>query len=279
MLNKLIVSLGIFAVSMFFVPTAQAANSLYYTFNQDGILGESFPMNTSTSQYFWLNSGGKMPIKDGVGGTIQGPLPAIDKWRLLYNKSNALDTGNGYYPQNLFRWVTKSTWTNISQELPFKITKMNLTDTPNRDGYSGVLLFARYASDGQTTYYAGVRQDGAVVIKKKYKGTYYTMKEVGGIFSNGSPYNKTTNPNLIPENKWMAIKFDVVNKADGTATLDLYLDKNYDLKTKRAWTKVASAVDAPNKYGASPVLPANYAGIRTDYMDVLFDNYRLTETP
>jgi hypothetical protein len=277
MINKILISSGVFALSLFFVPTAQAASSLYYTFNSDGTLYESFPMESSSSQYFWLNSGAKLPIKSGVGGTNQGALPATDKWRLLYAKNNPLDTGDGYYPQNLFRWVTRSTWTNISQELPFQITKLNKTNTPNRDGYSGVLLFARYASDGQTTYYAGVRQDGAVVIKKKYKGTYYTMAQVNGIFSNGKPYNKDTNPNLIPENKWMAIKFDVINKADGTATLDLYLDKSYDVKTSRTWTKVASATDAPNKYGSTPVLTTNHAGIRTDYMDVLFDNYRLTE--
>jgi hypothetical protein len=278
MIKKLSVTLGLFALSVFIAPTAQAATSLYYTFNSDGVLAESFPMESSSSKYFWLNSGGKLPIKGGVGGTLQGPLPANDYWRVLYGKNNPLDTGNGYYPQNLFRWVTRSTWTNISQELPFKITKMNLTDTPNRDGYSGVLLFARYASDGQTTYYAGVRQDGTPVIKKKYKGTYYTMSQPAAIFSNGSPYNKDTNPNLIPENKWMAIKFDVVNKADGTAALNLYLDQNYDIKTARNWKLVASATDAPNKYGSTPVLTTNYAGIRTDYMDVLFDNYRLTET-
>jgi hypothetical protein len=277
MTNKILISLGVFALSLFFIPTAQAATSLYYTFNSDGVLHESFPMESSSSKYFWLNSGGKMPIANGLGGTIQGALPATDKWRLLYAKNNPLDTGDGYYPQNLFRWVTQSTWTNISQELPFKITKLNKTDTPNRDGYSGVLLFARYASDGQTTYYGGVRQDGAVVIKKKYKGTYYTMSQVNGIFSNGKPYNKNTNANLIPENAWMAIKLDVVNQADGTATLDLYLDKNYDIKTARKWEKIATAVDAPNKYGSTPVLTTNHAGVRTDYMDVLFDNYRLTE--
>jgi hypothetical protein len=276
-MKKIVTSLGVFALSLFFIPTAHAAGSLYYTFNVDGTLEESYPMESSSSKYFWLNSGGKLPIKSGIGGTNHGALPAADKWRVLYAKNNPLDTGDGYYPQNLFRWVTRSTWTNISQELPFRIDKLNKTNTPNRDGYSGVLLFARYASDGQTTYYAGVRQDGTAVIKKKYKGTYYTMLQTGPIFSNGSPYNKDTNPNLIPENKWMAIKFDVVNKADGTASLDLYLDKNYSVGTARTWTKVASAVDAPNKYGSTPVLPNNYAGIRTDYMDVSFDNYRLTE--
>jgi hypothetical protein len=198
-MNKKFIIAAVFAVTFFATtPIAHAATSLYYTFNSDGILHESYPMEASSSKYFWLNSGGQMPIKAGLGGTNQGALPATNKWRLLYNQNNPLDTGNGYYPQNLFRWVTRSTWTNISQELPFKIAKLNKTNTPNRDGYSGVLLFARYASDGQTTYYAGVRQDGAVVIKKKYKGTYYTMSQVNGIFSNGSPYNRDSNPEPYP---------------------------------------------------------------------------------
>jgi len=275
--KKFIVAAIMGTVFIATTPIAHAATSMYYTFNVDGVLHESWPMDSSSSKYFWLNSGGKLPIENGIGGTIQGKLPTNDKWRQLYAKNNPLDTGNGYYPQNLFRWVTRSTWDNVSQELPFKITEMNLTDTPNRDGYSGVLLFARYQPDGQTTYYAGLRQDGGVVIKKKYNGTYYTLKQVNGVFSNGKPYDRNSNPNLIPEDKWMAIKFDVKNKSDGSVSLDLYLDQNYDIKKARDWKLVASAADQNNKYGGSPVLSTAHAGVRTDYMDVLFDNYRLTE--
>lgn len=258
-----------------------AATSQYYTFNSDGVLHEAGSMSQSSSPYFWLNSGGKMEIKSGIGGTIHGALTATDKWRVLYGKNNPLDTGNGYYPQNLFRFVTKSTWTNVSQELPFKIDKMNLTDTPNRDGYSGILLFSRYSGNGQNTYYAGIRQDGAAVIKKKIQvngassGTYYTMLQKNGIFP--GTYNRTTNANLIPENKWMALKLDTIDKSDGTTVINLYLDLNYDIKTTRNWKLIASATDSNGKYGGTKVLPAAYAGIRTDYMDVSFDNYRLTE--
>ena len=275
--KKFIVAAIMGTVFIATTPIAHAATSMYYTFNVDGVLHESWPMDSSSSKYFWLNSGGKLPIENGIGGTIQGKLPTNDKWRQLYAKNNPLDTGNGYYPQNLFRWVTRSTWDNVSQELPFKITEMNFTDTPNRDCYSGVLLFARYQPDGQTTYYAGLRQDGGVVIKKKYNGTYYTLKQVNGVFSNGKPYDRNSNPNLIPEDKWMAIKFDVKNKSDGSVSLDLYLDQNYDIKKARDWKLVASAADQNNKYGGSPVLSTAHAGVRTDYMDVLFDNYRLTE--
>ncbi|MES2216070.1 MAG: hypothetical protein V4481_02130 [Patescibacteria group bacterium] len=284
-MNKKFIIMAVFA-ALFFVtlPTVHAAtNSLYYTFNQDGTLAESFPMDSSSSKYFWLNSGGKMVIKNGLGGTQQGPLPAADAWRVLYGKNNPLDTGNGYYPQNLFRFVTRSTWNNLSEELPFKITKMNLTDTPNRDGYSGVLLFSRYSGDGQNTYYAGIRQDGTAVIKKKIKiggassGTYFTMLQTSQIFP--GTYNKTTSPNLIPQDKWMALKLDTINQADGSVKLDLYLDQNYNASTTRTWKLVASATDSNGKYNGTPILGAAYAGIRTDYMDVLFDNYRLTETP
>lgn len=285
-------SLIISVVTPIFVSSAVAASSQLYTFNVDGILQEASSISQSSSQYFWVNSGAKLIIKDGIGMTIQGALPSNDKWRLLYAKSNPLDTGDGYYPQNIFRLITRNTWKNIGQEVAFKITKTNLTNTPNRAGYSGVLLMSRYQDDGQTMYYGGIRQDGTAIIKKKIRtgtsgsGTYYTIASgVNGaqnnaIFSNGKLYDKYSNPNLIPENKWMKLKLEVKDMIDssgrpnGKVSLALYIDK----LNNGTWTLIANGEDSSGKYGGSPIISnAGYAGVRTDYMDVQFDNYRLIE--
>src|SRR6185436_13820912 len=107
------------------------------SFNNNGTLEESYPMSASTSPYYWVNSGGRLICTNGVGQTVFGALPTNDKWRLAYAISNPLDTGTGYYPQNIFRLITRSTWHNVSQELMFNINSIVMTDTPNRDGYSG----------------------------------------------------------------------------------------------------------------------------------------------
>lgn len=250
---------------------ARAVSSPFvYTFNAPGTLAEAGSMGESSSPYFWVNSGAYLIIQDGLGKTVQGKLSTSNFWRTLYGSSNPLDTGNGYYPQNLFRLVTRSSWTNTSQEMQFKIQHTNLTDTSNRDGYSGVLFFSRYR-DNDNLYYAGIRQDGTSVIKKKIGGTYYTMDQ-RQVFS-GS-YDKWSNPSLIPQKQWMRMRLVTQSQADGSVSLTLYLDKN----DTGSFVEIGHAVDKNGAYGGSPVVngPA-YAGIRTDYEDVFFNDYRLTE--
>jgi hypothetical protein len=154
----------------------------------------------------------------------------------------------------------------MSQEVKFNIQKLNKTDTPNRDGYSGILLMSRY-KDGNNLYYSGIRQDGDAVIKKKKNGTYTTLAQKATKFKTSS-YNKTTNPNLIPERKWMRLKETTVTLADGSVRIDLYLDDNND----GTYEKILSATDTSNTVSGS-----GYTGIRTDYMDMHFEDYRVTK--
>jgi hypothetical protein len=240
---------------------------LHYTFRMDGTLAESGSITEGSSPYFWLNSGAYLILKDGVGKTNHGALPASNKWRLAYASNNALDTANGYYPQNLFRLVTKSTWKDFDQSVRFRIDSINETDTPNRDGYSGILLMSRYR-DSDNLYYAGIRMDGTAVIKKKYQGTYYTLASSGKLFNTSEQYNKDSNPNLLPEDKWMRLKTTVVDQNDGSTKIELWLDRN----DGGTWERIASATDTSGTVKG----PAS-AGIRTDYMDATFDDYTLTE--
>ncbi len=243
-----------------------------YTFGSAGSIEETGSISESSSPYFWINSGGRFIIENGVGKTVQGPLKTGDRWQLLYAAANPLDTDKGYYPQNIFRLLTRSTWNNMTQEVRFKIAKINMTETPNRDGYSGVLLFNRYR-DGNNLYYTGIRMDGSAIIKKKIKGSYYTLATTS-VFKADSGYEKSTNPNLIPGNRWMRLKSEVRDLPNGDVSITLWVDKT----DTGNWTQVANAIDKTGLYGGSEVIRGGgYAGIRTDYLDTWFDDYKITE--
>jgi hypothetical protein len=259
------------------VPTAFAitprvvSSPFTYNFSSNGMLDEVGSMSETSSPYFWLNSGGKFIIDGGIGKTIQNALPVGNFWQLAYALSSGVDTDHGLYPQNLFRLLTSSTWNNFTQEVSFKITKIHMTETPNRDGYSGILLFNRY-KDSDNLYYTGIRMDGTAVIKKKLKGVYYTLA-TGNVFSSETAYDKDTNPNLIPGNRWIRLKSEVHDLSSGEVSVALFIDKT----NSGTWTPVLSTVDKTGQTSGTAVISgAGYAGIRTDYMDVIFDDYKLT---
>lgn len=253
------------------VPEAFAAapapvNSPYlYTFNAAGTLVEAGSAIESTSRYWWLNSGGYLNIKNGRGHTVQGSLPAGDPWRILYAQTNPVDTDNGLHPQNIFRLVTQSKWQTAAQEAFFVINKDNLSSSANRYESNGILLFNRY-QDSQNLYYTGIRVDGAAVIKKKQNGKYTTLAYIPSVYP--GIYNRTTNPNLLPKNKWIGLRSEVKNNPEGSVKITLYVDKGW---TGR-WQKVAEVTDG--WANGTPITNAGFGGIRTDFMDVMFDNYR-----
>lgn len=241
------------------------AAAFSYSFAVDGSLQESSSSGSSTSPYWWVNSGGYMKLYGGRGHTSEENLPLNNLWRLLYLQSNPLDTDNGFHPQNIFRLVTKEKWQDIRQEVYFKITKDNLSPSPNRAEHNGLLLFNRYV-DGNNLYYTGVRVDGAAVIKKKKNGVYTTLAYVPGIYP--GTYNRDSNPNLLPKNKWIGLRSEVVNNNDGSVSIKLYIDKNWN----NNWVKIAEVTDAQNT-----ITSEGSGGIRTDFMDVTFDNFKANE--
>ncbi|MEK7088281.1 MAG: hypothetical protein AAB952_00875 [Patescibacteria group bacterium] len=242
----------------------------YYTFKIDGTLSETGKMDDSSSPYWWLNSGGLFYLKDGMGKTIQNELPTLNKWRLAYSLSNPLDTDNGYHPQNIFRMVLRSQWRDFQQEAYFKINNLNLSASPNRNASNGLLLFNRY-QDAFNLYYTGLRVDGYAVIKKKINGVYYTLA-YKSFYNAAAPYNRDTNPNLLPKNTWIGLRSEVKTNPDNTVSVKFFIDKD---KTGN-WILIAEATDDGKSYGGAAILQEGYAGIRTDFMDVEFDDYRIT---
>lgn len=249
------------------VRTAPVVSPFLYTFNARGILQEAPRMAESTSSYWWLNSGGELHTGAGVGNTMQGEAPLLNRWRIAYALSNSVDTDGGAHPQNIFRLVSRSSWEDVSIELPFRIAKHNFSDSPNRNASNGVLLMGRYV-DGDNLYYAGIRDDGYAIIKKKIGGTYHTLAAVQ-LFGTPGKYDRETTPSLLPTGSWMRIKMTIQNAWDGSVLIRLYLDRKND----GTYVSVLSARD--RGISGSPLRESSHVGIRTDFKDVEFGSIRI----
>lgn len=251
---------------------AVIASPFVYSFNAAGVLNEADSMQNSTSPYWWLNSGGELILQSGIGETMQGEAPLLNRWRILYALSNPLDTDGGTHPQNLFRLVSKSVWNNVSEEAHFFIVKDNFSTSPNRNQSNGLLLMSRYTGDGQTLYYAGVRVDGTAVIKKKIKGVYYTLAQkqiFPGTYAITA--GTSTSQNLLPHGTWIGLKSETVTGSDGHVTVTLYMQNQ-----NGTWVRILSAVDdgGTSVGHTTPIIGAQYSGVRTDFMDVELSNFR-----
>lgn len=249
------------------VTAASTPSPYLFDFNQISSVEEASSEINSGSPYWYVNSGAYLKMDGSRGSTNLGELALTDYWKNLYSLNNPVDTDLGFHPQNIFRLITRSKWENFRQEAYFVIKKSNLSDSPNRNQSNGILLFNRY-KDSQDLYYTGVRVDGSAIIKKKKNGIYYTMAEIKNVFP--GTYNHDTNPNLLTLNKWIGLRSEVYDE-DGLVKIKLYTDKNWT----GTWQLVAEVADDGKTYGGAAITGAGFAGIRTDFMDVQFENYRL----
>lgn len=254
---------------LFFYHHKLSESTLPLIFSEKITLEETGKMSKSLSPNWWLNSGGVMTIATGSARTNFGPLEKNSYWQKLYAKNNSRDTDDGYYPQNIFRLVTLRKWQNLEQQLYFNIDKINLSDSSYRNESNGVLLFNRYY-DGDNLYYTGLRVDGHAVIKKKIDGKYYTLAEKD-IFSGGNTYDRDKNPTFLPLQKWIGIRSTLNNVGNDTVDIKFYVD----LEQTGDWKLVLEKSDKSKDYGKAPLLDSSHAGIRTDFMDVEFQNYKI----
>lgn len=243
------------------------SNNDTYGLSTNTTVTEAGSMSNSKDNNWWVNSGAYFYTNDKIGRTIKGELPINDYWRKVYASSNPVDTDNGYHPQNIFRLLTKNKFLNSTQEAYFKIDKYNTSSSPNREGHNGFLFLNRYV-DSNNLYYTGLRVDGSVIIKKKLAGRYYTLAQTKVL---PGTYNRTSNPNLIPTNTWIGLRSTIKNNTDGSVTINIYLDKD----NNNNWILATQVTDS-GKQGAV-IKSYAYAGIRTDFMDVQFTNYKIKE--
>jgi hypothetical protein len=245
------------------VQEAEVGNLLETHFeNEEGSLHEQRNPDESGSKYWWVDSGGLFVVRDGMGMTVQGELDRFSKWRIAYNASNPQDTDGGYRPQNIFRLISRSEWSDVSEEVGFRITTDNLSVSPNRNESNGVLLMSRYL-DNDNLYYAGIRVDGAAVIKRKRDGVYETLAYEKIL--NGT-YGRESNPSLLPKNEWMSMRMTTENLPNGGVHIELFLKRNSETE----WRKILQADDLHEQ----AIETKGRIGIRSDFMDVQFDDFR-----
>lgn len=234
------------------------------TSSKENTLEETDNPKTSSSQDWWLDSGGLAYFSDDKISTIQGDLSRDNHWRQEYAGTNPIDTDSGLHPQNLFRLISKKFWGDLSEQAYFNLKKYHVSASDNRNESNGLLLFARYA-DADNLYYAGLRVDGLAVIKKKYQGGYSVLGEQA-VFP--GTYDRDKNSNLLPMDRPLGIKLEVSDTKDGGVNLDLYLDTN----NTGDWQKILSAKDEANNH---PLSGASAVGIRTDFADVVIKDYEI----
>lgn len=253
-------------------PAPREARELAEDFDGTWILAEAGKPAESPSDRWWLNSGARLEAFGGVARTVHGELPATDSWRRRYARSSPRDTDGGRHPQNLFRLVSQSEWKDVSQELRFRISRVNGSESPERDGWSGVFLFQRF-QDGGTTYYAGLRVDGTAVIKRKLGGRYVTLAQER-VFGSAKEYDRERNPVLIPIGRWLEMRSLVVDDRGGGVRIELFVrEPEIDSGWRRAVAVIDDGVDG------EPIRAAGSVGLRTDFMDVAFDRLIVREPP
>lgn len=242
----------------------RADEPFIYPFTTPGVLLESDESAHSASEYWWLNSGAKLIITEEYGETIQGPLNPLDPWRLEYALDNPVDTEAGFHPQNLYRLVSRKHWGDVRTECFYYIVGDNESLSPNRNGSNGLFLMSRYSPGGQTLYYAGIRVDGQAVIKKKYRGEYSTLAETT-LFP--GEYSRGKKPDLLPHQEWLGLRMET--KTDG----DIVIIRLYVQAEDGTWQMVLEAIDTTTG-SEKPIFQSGPVGIRTDFMDVRFRDFR-----
>jgi hypothetical protein len=206
-------------------------------------------------------SSGALFFRDGgVGRTIVGELPADSPWRARYARSNPRDTDGGAHPQNVFRVVRRQSLGDASQSLTFRILRTNRTSSGNRNASNGVFLFQRYLGENDL-YATGIRVDGNAAIKKKSGGRTYTLG-LADLFGGGRGWNSGGNSNFIPEGRAITIRTESRDEAGGVHRRWFVDDR-----------LVIDLVD-DGRIGGSPHFGSGLGGIRTDFMDLEFDDYR-----
>ncbi len=252
-----------------FAATRPLTVPFHYHFTTPGTVLDAPSSEKSTSLYFWLVSGSKITIAGGIGTTATGSSPAKSETRKEYAASDPVTSDGGTHPQNLFRMFLKDFVSEPSVQIYVKRIKDNLSNPANRNPYIGESLFARYQGE-DNHYYGGLRADGAVVIKKRTGSKYQTL---GSKKILPGTYDKESNYDLMPLNKWIGLKLEVLDTSKGPQ-LTLYTD----IGKTGTWTKVLSVVDDPARFGP-PVKGAGLVGIESDFADAQFDEFLVNPIP
>ncbi len=138
----------------------------------------------------------------------------------------------------------------------------------DRHPYNGESIIARYADDNNY-YYAGLRADGAAVIKKKTNGIYQTLL-LKQVFA--GTYSAASNPDLIPLKTWVGLRLAVADNASGVPVLTL----STDVGKTGVWKQVLTVSDDTARFGRA-LSAGGMVGVESDHADAQLDNFKVTD--
>jgi hypothetical protein len=195
-----------------------------------------------------LLAGGYATVTEDGLETIQGAVEKDDPWRSKYLRSNAMDTESGYYPQNVFRLVTVESYKDSSTEVYFNVRNFNPSTSPNKNDSNGVYILSRYTEVGNF-YMAGLDMLGNAVIRKRLWGAYTTLTDAKLL-------------EALPRDTLIGLRL-VTETLSDTTQLKLYVDQGEGLKL------VMEVEDT------GEIIKEGYAGLRSDFMDVVYENFKV----
>lgn len=223
------------------------------------VLEETAHPTESDHSEWRLASGGLAIVEGKNANTLYGSLEPENKWRKIYLRRNPMDTDNGYHPQNIFRLLSKVRWREPSQSISFTIIRDQLSTSPNRNESSGIFLLSKYQNESNY-YYAGITVDGRAVIRKKQSGIFVTLAEEK-ILEEEDEYDRWENPSLLPKATPITMQTETFEENE-SLIIKLYVNSDLVLEAR----------------DNQPILSApGLVGIRSDFMDVRFNNYETKE--
>ena len=227
------------------------------------VITETDAPETSTAHpLLWLNSGALFTISHGVGATILEDLSASSTWSAYYADTNPVDTDNGLHPQNIFRLLTKKEYGDSVQTAFVRIRNIQKSDSPNRNESNGIFFMHAYQNQNNL-YYAGMRVDGALVIKKKRDDVYTTLA-YKPYFAGTKEYDPARSPNLLPIHTPIGMRSSFLQIDPNTLRITLYISRNKGV----TWENALST-DTPFLWNSGML------GIRSDFMDVEIEDYSI----
>lgn len=241
------------------------------TFDAPRTIEEVAKPSVSSDPSWWLQSGGRVEIRNGTARTVQGSLPPDDQWRIQYSSTDPQESRDGFRPQNMFRLLQKRPWGNIEQTVYVKINAYDTSLVEHRDAFNGVYFVYRYNQTNGQLYKVGIRVDGAVVVQKRLpdedlETIWYERTGLRG------QYNRAHNPILIPMHKKIGLRSRIYTSQSSRAVnFQLFVDWG-----DGHWTLLTDFWDRVRDDGdTDPIIQKGLAGIQTEFMDAEFSDYQI----
>lgn len=242
----------VLACGLGLIEGASAQTMLYEPFNYpDGVITNEYAFDNPTlanahRSSVWEVTNGSMYAASGAGWT---GVPD--------NKAPNHDSTSGN-SSSAFRLRTiRKDFGSVAVSFRLLNLGLNSSSTTPPVDWDGAHVQMRYVSEYQLYALSVNRRDNKLVIKKKVPG---------GPSNGGTYYDLTPGiPYTVPYGQWQTVKVVALNNADGSVTLELWLNG----------TRRAQVID-DGRVGGSPIRTAGRVGLRGDNANLKFDDFIVT---